>query len=176
MISLKLLRIYSFSLCLILVVLTVGYRPFVSVGRLVLKGYVSLKMSDKNVKNSQFIFKRKDIKAICWMENHKEFTYQGKMYDIISKKTTDSVVTFNCFSDNGETEFCERASALLKKESKNRMDLEIVIKFCSLIFTKPVNLCIQFTLLKKSKAVAGEFLPTISKQIYLPCISPPPWY
>ncbi len=64
----------------------------------------------KNVRLKELttlIISKKDISAVEWLKQGKEFRYKGDMYDIVSSEETNEKITFRCIKDDKEKHLAE---------------------------------------------------------------------
>jgi hypothetical protein len=63
----------------------------------------------------------KDISAIEWIDNGKEFLYHGEMYDVVNIRSDKKTIQYECINDKNEeqliTDFCKKDNTHRKTEN-----------------------------------------------------------
>jgi hypothetical protein len=62
----------------------------------------------------------KDEKEICWIKPGKEFTYRGKMYDVVKTRISDDMKFYYCIDDVKEKKLIAGFSKIPESNQKAR--------------------------------------------------------
>jgi hypothetical protein len=105
-----------------------------------------------------------------------EFTYQGKMYDVISSEKSKDHITFKCYSDNKETELTQNLKDKVDSEKDAPVQkqkgslLKIWIQYTA---ASPQHFCFSN---HKFVAYTSIYQTTLQPFVYRAIVSPPPEY
>jgi len=81
------------------------YLAFTSADEHVKNEMATLTQSSSHLRNTvQFSFTKEQVQKELRFTGSKEFIYEGKHYDVISSREENSIMIFNCLSDDRETE------------------------------------------------------------------------
>jgi hypothetical protein len=75
-----------------------------------------------------------DEKGICWIKPGKEFTYQGKMYDVVKSKISDNKRLYYCIDDIKEKKLIAGFSKMNETNQKAR---KLFVKFQNINVIQP---------------------------------------
>lgn len=109
---------------------------------------------------------------IYWEEEGKEFSFNGKMYDVVKSKTIKGKVVLYCIDDKKEKQLIENYNSITKqnsstdKKGKNNIDNSTTL----FVYTDEITNSQSFSLSSKPASYLVSYLPqNISNKI-----SPPP--
>ena len=85
----------------------------------------------KKENQTVLIFSRKAYAKLNWTRSGKEFRYHGRMYDVVSVKTSDEKIRVTCFFDKEETGLRDKLEAFFSFGQEKDNPLHRAVKTLS---------------------------------------------
>jgi hypothetical protein len=157
--------------------LTIGYLKLqqIQVRKEVKKDLISA-VGNRAQLLERFVFHVQDITSILdWKDAH-EFSYQGRMFDVVSSKKTKDSIYLICWPDNKESQINQQLQFLVNQTlhqntQRNHSKNQLIVFLSSWYWEKsrleafyPKSLCLLF--------IHGKV--RLSPKIYLELPTPPP--
>jgi len=87
-----------------------------------------------------------NCREIKWMEEGREFRYNGNMYDVVKTKTINDTTYYYCFNDENESKLLSHLDNLVKEQTGNSKSRTIQKKqvinyfFQQVLFAQFINM------------------------------------
>ena len=107
---------------------------------------------------------------IKWMEEDKEFRYNGKMYDVVKIKKVNDTTYYYCFNDEKESKLLSHLDNLVKEQTGNSKSRTIQKKQVTDYFFQQI-LFAQFVSKEPIKYFSYS---SVYKSVIKDVLSPPP--
>lgn len=131
-------RVTGLSLALVFIIYLIGMEAYYSFRLGVAKNQSSELINNHEISKentTMFSFTADQYKHLDWSERNKEFTYNGRHYDIISLQFCTDKITLTCYNDRNETDLVDSFTGFVKHmfsqtQSSNNSNNDIVSKIC----------------------------------------------
>lgn len=171
MLALK--RIILLQLLLLLLCNQLGYYFFYAYNQYRIKEDIKHQLVLNLPENKLTIFASND-ERIVWAEDQKEFSINGKMYDIAKVKVINNNKYYYCLSDDEETTLLKNYAQKCKSETENNKSKKDKSNiFFQLIFLNAAEISNHFSYKPAQKKVYPYFNQKPTKQ-ELATVYPPP--
>ncbi len=123
-------RLYSISLLLLFLGNVIGGISFLLIQRYQRHEYIEsqIKSGAFNQSLTQIQLEADQLNEIHWVEDDREFRYEGEMYDVVRIETTQNGgKIFHCFADHVETELYAEIERNLGSESNGQQDDQMIV-------------------------------------------------
>jgi hypothetical protein len=111
-----------------------------------------------------------DHKKLTWMEDGKEFRYDGNMYDVVKIKRSSGITCYYCFNDEKESKLFANLDKMVKAQTDNSPS-RTTQKKQTITYFAPSSMFTQ--LLAETPVLFFEFSSRY-KSVTTNILSPPP--
>jgi hypothetical protein len=165
-------KLLSFVLAFVFFYSIIGFYLNFTIERYRLKEEIKEKIISSLPENELIQLKLSSVenKKLIWMEEGKEFRYNGNMYDVVKIKRSSGITFYFCFNDEKESKILTNLEKLVKDQTDSSPSRTthkkhtITYFFQSLLFTQ----CLTVT------PVLFFDSPTRYKSVTSDILSPPP--
>lgn len=125
---------------------------------------VHIKFSKTDLSNGQVNFE--------WVEDNKEFRFNGEMYDVVSNSTFNDSIQILAIKDKGENDLLQQYCSVMHHQSNKKASVSFLFKLLSSVFVFSNNDVSVVSFLNTEKPFIN--LETKLSKVYTSIVTPPP--